>query len=275
MSVHRLAKYQVDDPFTRVPNQAIRDPNLDLKAIGLLVVMLAKPDGWKFTERNLASEIGVGRAQLRTAMATLIDAGYVARRHEFDGDRPILVTEVYDCAQGPETGPAANDGDPARVRFPDRPETEGSETEPHRNNGLVETTERPATTERDVPSSKAAADGWDDAAKLCDYLAQAIAESGGCKPPNVTRAWVTEMEKLVRIDEHTPDEVRRAIDWTHRADPSSNGAWWQDKVLSPQALRRHYPKLQRQARREHATTNGHGRVDRLEQAAAELERAGL
>ena len=32
MSVHRLRKYNTADPFTRVPNAAVNDPNLDLKA---------------------------------------------------------------------------------------------------------------------------------------------------------------------------------------------------------------------------------------------------
>lgn len=82
MSVHRLAKYQTDDPFTRVPNTAVNDERLDLKARGLLLLMLSKPDGWVFRERHLATVAGVGRDQLRAAMQTLIDAGYVVRTRE-------------------------------------------------------------------------------------------------------------------------------------------------------------------------------------------------
>ena len=107
MSVHRLRKYNTEDPFTRVPNAAVNDPNLDLKARGLLLLMLSKPDGWTFRERNLAQSAGVGRDQLRAAMKTLIDAGYVVRTREAeDGKPPVVVTSVYDspAVGNPEVG---------------------------------------------------------------------------------------------------------------------------------------------------------------------------
>lgn len=124
MSVQRLAKYQTDDPFTRVPNTAVDDPNLDLKSRGLLLIMLSKPDGWVFRERHLADVAGVGREQLRTAMQKLIDAGYVVRtRESVDGLPPVCVTKVFDRAVEPgvrnpdlgnpdrrETGPISNEG---------------------------------------------------------------------------------------------------------------------------------------------------------------------
>ena len=150
MAVHRLAKYRIDDPFTRVPNVAVNDDALDLKALGLLVLMLSKPDGWRFKERNLASEAGVGRAQVRTAIATLIEAGYVHRRHESDDGRPVLVTEVYDTpqpallAEGPETEPS---GSLAGFESSTVRKHEGPETEPGSNNGVLATTDRAATTE--------------------------------------------------------------------------------------------------------------------------------
>jgi len=105
MSVHRLAKYQTDDPFTRVPNTAVNDDRLDLRARGLLLFMLSKPDGWTFRERVLAKQAGVGRDQVRSAMSTLIDAGYVRRSWQAQPDGPpVMVTSVYDCAQAPEVG---------------------------------------------------------------------------------------------------------------------------------------------------------------------------
>lgn len=105
MTVHRLAKYRQDDPFTRIPNTAIGDPQLDLKALGLLVLMLSKPDGWTFRERNLAEAAGVGREAVRTAMAKLVAAGYVRRTRVAEGGKPpITVTEVYDRPIHAEVG---------------------------------------------------------------------------------------------------------------------------------------------------------------------------
>ena len=118
MSVHRLAKYRQDDPFTRIPNSAIADEQLDLKALGLLVLMLSKPDGWTFRERNLAQAAGVGRDAVRSAMQKLITAGYVRRtRVAEDGRPPITVTEVYDRPIQPEVGkPEVGKSDRGKTR---------------------------------------------------------------------------------------------------------------------------------------------------------------
>jgi hypothetical protein len=122
VSVHRLRHYSTEDPFTRVPNVAVTDPKLDLKARGLLLVMLSKPDGWTFRERNLAEASGVGRDQIRTAMKLLIEAGYVVRRRETEtGKPPVIVTEVYDSP---------------KVRFPDSGESRLRETRPVSNEVL-------------------------------------------------------------------------------------------------------------------------------------------
>jgi hypothetical protein len=104
VSVHKLSKYETDYPFTRIPNSAVNDERLDLKSRGLLLFMLSKPQGWTFRERSLAQQAGVGRDQLRAAMQTLMECGYVIRRWEAQEDGPpIMVTEVYDCVQ-PKVG---------------------------------------------------------------------------------------------------------------------------------------------------------------------------
>jgi hypothetical protein len=139
MSVHRLAKYQSDDPFTRVPNTAVNDDRLDLKARGLLLLMLSLPDHWVFRERNLADKAGVGREQVRTAMAKLIETGYVIRRREAtDGKPPVVVTEVYDTAQVQD---AAKVGNP-EVGKPDRRESRPISNKPPRE--TKETSKRPS-----------------------------------------------------------------------------------------------------------------------------------
>jgi hypothetical protein len=126
MSVHRLAKYQTDDPFTRIPNTAINS-GLSLKGLGLLVFMLSKPNGWNFTERGLMAQLNVGRHALASAMDELIDAGYVRRTLQGDGNLRRWVTEVYDvpCSGFPST------------ELPERRETEALS-----NNEIEVTNER-------------------------------------------------------------------------------------------------------------------------------------
>jgi len=136
MSVHRLAKYQTDDPFTRVPNDAIEDERLDLRSRGLLVFMLSKPDGWTFRERSLAKQAGVGRDQVRSAMQKLIEAGYVRRRWEArEEGPPAMVTEVYDRAQD-----VISEIQP-KVGFPEVGNPDRGETRPLSNEGFLVTNE--------------------------------------------------------------------------------------------------------------------------------------
>lgn len=299
MPVHRTATYRTEDPFTRIPNAAVRDDALDLKALGLLVLMLSKPNGWRFNERNLAREAGVSRAQIRTAIGTLIDAGYVRRRHDTVDGTPVMVTEVHDRAQGvggPDPVPPRGSGS-TKVSDPD-----GPETGPCSNDGVLPTTETSPTTERtsdpdgsssspdvdepvDEPTTAVAEEGWETARDLCEFLATAIVETGvpGTKRPNVTRAWVAEMEQMIRLDGRDPDHVRRAIEWAHRG-PGSHGngngwAGWGAVVRSPRKLRAKYDQMAQQAEARRRGSNGNGKGsgyngDDFRRAAAVLREQG-
>lgn len=187
MSVHRLAKYQTDDPFTRVPNTAVNDPGLDLKSRGLLLLMLSLPDDWVFRERNLAEKAGVGREQVRTAMGTLIEAGYVRRRREAsDGKPPVLITEVYDTPQN-----AAEVGK-AEVGKPDH-----REPRPLSNEELKETKK---TTKAAAPTARPRNELWDALTEECGWTEQLTKSQ---------RGRVAAAVKELREVGATPDEVRK------------------------------------------------------------------
>jgi len=130
VTVHRLAKYCREDPFTRIPNDAISDLRLDIRALGLLVLMLSKPDGWTFREKNLADQGGVGKDALKTSMRKLIEAGYVVRERSARPDGPpIWVTKVYDRPIQPKVG------------LPDVGKPVSGKTRPLSNKGFVVTKE--------------------------------------------------------------------------------------------------------------------------------------
>ena len=217
MSVHRLAKYQTDDPFTRVPNSAVNDSRLDLKARGLLLLMLSKPDGWTFRERHLASVAGVGRDQLRAAMQTLIDTGYVVRtRESVDGKPPICVTRVYDMPQ------AAKVGLP-EVGFPDR-----GETRPLSNEVVRETNEE----------NNLAAAPPKSPAKKQDLLFEAVAQACNIDWTTLTKTGRGPINRAVaelREIGATPEQVKaRATTWAKQ---------YPDAHLTPMALTKHWAAL--------------------------------
>ncbi len=212
MSVHRLAKYQTDDPFTRVPNSAVNDERLDLKSRGLLLLMLSKPDGWVFRERHLAQIAGVGRDQLRAAMATLIAAGYVVRTQEsFDGKPPICVTRVYDMPQVAGVGLA-------KVGFPDR-----GETRPFSNEGGLVTNEvTPAATPKESTTSH-------------QHTFDVLAEVCGISTDNLTksaRGQLNRAAKELREVGATPDEIRAKAKAYLRKYPNA--------AITPTALTKHW-----------------------------------
>jgi hypothetical protein len=213
MSVHRLAKYQTDDPFTRVPNSAINDERLDLKSRGLLLLMLSKPDGWVFRERHLAKIANVGRDQLRGAMATLIETGYVVRTQEsFDGNPPICVTRVYDMPQSTGVGLP-------EVGFPDR-----GETRPLSNEPVLVTNEvsLAATPKEESPRPK-------------DHLFEAIAKACNINLTNLTRSSRGQLNRAAK-------ELREvgATEQDVQAKAKAYRTQYPNATLTPTALTKHW-----------------------------------
>ena len=221
MTVHRLALYRSDDPYTRVPNVTVNDERLDLKALGLLVFMLSKPDGWTFRERALASQVGVSREQIRTALARLTEAGYVVRRNELADGIPRVVTEVYDVpkSEGPETVPP-------KVRKPDRRET-----------GPVSKELVGARTTRRVVNPP-------------DGLFETMVEVCGHDPKRLTsseRGRINKALKDLREVGVTPDEIRSAAKVYRSKYPNA--------ALTPTALSAHWSTLQRRTSTPTATVD--------------------
>jgi hypothetical protein len=94
VSVHRLIHKNSPDPYTRVPNAAIN--SLEPKQLGVYVFMLSKPDNWRFREATIGAQMGVSRAQIRTAIAGLMAAGWVTRHKVLEHGKPVTLTAVWD-----------------------------------------------------------------------------------------------------------------------------------------------------------------------------------
>ena len=66
------------------------------------------------------------------------------------------------------------------------------------------------------------------------------------KEPNFQK-WACEIDKLIRIDKRTPDEIARVIDFSQTDD------FWKSNILSTSTLRRQFPKLLLKAKNGTAT----------------------
>jgi hypothetical protein len=72
--------------------------------------------------------------------------------------------------------------------------------------------------------------------RLCNLLADLV-EANGSRRPKVTATWLTECDRMLRIDKRTPVGIEQVIRWC-QAD-----AFWRANVLSMPKLREQYDRL--------------------------------
>jgi hypothetical protein len=81
---------------------------------------------------------------------------------------------------------------------------------------------------------------------LCNLLADLMVDNG-VKRPMVSGKWISDIDKLIRIDEKSVEQVEAAIRWS-QAD-----SFWSSNIHSPAALRKQYEKMRLQAQRNKTT----------------------
>lgn len=96
------------------------------------------------------------------------------------------------------------------------------------------------TSETKVSTSD---DFSDDVKELTDYLAERIRANGN-KVGAVGVRWWQACDRLLRVDERDPDEVRQVIDWCQKNE------FWQGNILSMPKLREKYDTLRNQMNRD-------------------------
>lgn len=139
MTIIRSPRVQRD--FTIVSNSICLDPRLSMRALGLLVRLLCRPDNWRTNSDTLSREFGVGREQMRGALRELTEAGYM-RLIKARDDRGQWATHwtVFDAPQPhpaqdfPENGKPAPgnpyDGGLGAITRTDSPRTENNPPKP-------------------------------------------------------------------------------------------------------------------------------------------------
>lgn len=111
--------------YTVMSNHHLKNPQLSLKAKGLLSMMLSFPDEWNYSERGLAAICKEGVDAIHSAIKELEKAGYM-ERHQLRGQGGRIVdTEyvIYETPHKPDTVPP-DTGNPDM----DDPDTAGPET---------------------------------------------------------------------------------------------------------------------------------------------------
>lgn len=106
-------------PWSALPRDLLRDPNLTYRAKGGLVTLLSHEEGWvRSTIAILMREGDCGREQAQSIMRELVKAGY-AERHQQNGEGGRFTTSYTVHAQPvtstAETSDSPSTGGPATV----------------------------------------------------------------------------------------------------------------------------------------------------------------
>ena len=135
----------------------------------------------------------------------------------------------------PETDPREDYGSPRETPAP------GTEEQGNRGTG-----EQGTCDPADAGSLSDAASGTDateatnpDAEALSHYLADRIRTNGN-KVRTVGKRWHDAMDRLIRIDGYTPEQIRQVIDW------SQGNEFWAPNILSAPKLREKFDTLKGQ-----------------------------
>ncbi len=75
MSIIRSPRKEAN--FTIIANSVCLDNRLSMRALGLLVRLLSRPDNWCTNSESLAREFNCGRDQIRNTLQELSDFGYM------------------------------------------------------------------------------------------------------------------------------------------------------------------------------------------------------
>jgi len=85
--------------------------------------------------------------------------------------------------------------------------------------------------------------------QLCELLADSIHQRGHPRP-TITKAWITDMERLMRIDGKTPEKIKQVIKWLDAGNDEPS-QFWQSNIRSPKKLREKWGQMADQYKRQH------------------------
>jgi hypothetical protein len=219
-------------PFQQIPNWVF-ESTISSTAIKLYLLLRKNGDNKRGTSywsrKKLAEQLGTSANTMDRAKKELIDIGAICQinRKTPNGDWTsnlyhIHTTSTQECKYLCATvgTPIPTDGD---TPIP----TSGEQT----NNHIELRTNELNTRTYGYENHQA-----------CNLLADLI-ESNGSKRPAVTDKWLSDMERLNRIDERSWEQITRAIEWCQADD------FWRGNIMSPAKLRKQYDQLRLAAQR--------------------------
>jgi hypothetical protein len=133
--------------FTQVPNEIINDKNVSLKAKGLYLYMVSKPDNWEFSLNGLTSQLKECKDSIIVIINELVKCGYLQKikNRNDDGTQSMNDYILYETPYF-----LSESTNPSRINRVGKSESENSTTSNTiktntkreiKNNSLVESKE--------------------------------------------------------------------------------------------------------------------------------------
>ena len=252
------AEIHVDPlPFQQIPNWVF-ESDVSATAIKLYLVLRKNGDNKRGTSfwsrRKLAEQLGTSTNTMDRAKKELIEMGALCQinRKNKDGDWTsnlyhLHTSSITNCKYlfSPVGRPIPTSGD---TPIP----TSGELTNNH-----IELRTKELNTRT----------YGDENHQACNLLADLIADNGS-RRPQVTDKWLSDMERIHRIDERTWEQITRAIEWCQADD------FWRANIMSPAKLRKQYDQLRLAAQRNNKQSKFTKTMDwlkNLENETKELE----
>ena len=226
----------LDLPYTQVPH-GLWTLDVSPRAALLLGWLHSHADDYlnRLTLNRIGTEFGGGRTSVTRLCNILADAGYLRLEAGPNGhaSHVVLLSEPWETLV---RRPAPNQGTPLPQ----------SEAPPCPKSGQVPAPNQGTIEEQGEDQDKNAR--VDAARDLCVTMADLI-EATGAKRPTVTQTWITDMERLTRLDGREVPQIVAVLRWLYTSSDEV-ALFWAPNVRSPGKLRARWDQIAAQVKRE-------------------------
>ena len=196
---------------------------------------------WPASSAAISAEVGLSDDQVDRALKSLRSAGFLdATEHRLGGNydrtkswRPVVLD--------PRGVDSANSRNGVRDSADRTPRYRGQDSADSRNVPTTQTVE-------DSSNASGSDDAQDEkqwpvnVVKLCELLRDLVVANGN-RTPAITKSWLTEADRLFRLDRVSVADAVRVLRWA-LAD-----SFWSSNILSMPTFRKQYDRLRMQEQR--------------------------
>lgn len=201
--------------YSQIPNELITDMTLNAGELRVLLYLFTKPDNWNVYNRDICKQLHISEQTLTKYWKALLKSQWLRREIASSGDGKFTGGYIYHIGNftvSIESTETVNS-------------IEHSNTKPIKKQ-LTNTNTNVATAE-----------------KIANHLLTKIKDHKPNFVPQAFHTWVTELDRAIRIDNRTEQELLGCINWIYS---DNKGAFWIPNILSGKKLREKFDTMEAQ-----------------------------